>query len=35
MKPIKLTIETKSEKYPIIIGQKLMDRFGSILKKIL
>ncbi len=33
MKPIKLTIETKSERYPIIIGRKLMDHFGSILKK--
>ena len=33
MKPIKLTIKTKTEKYPIIIGQKLMDHFGQILIK--
>ena len=33
MKPIKLTIKTKSEKYPILIGSNLLTQTSKILKK--
>ncbi len=33
MKPIKLFIETKSERYPILIGRNLISRLSNLLKK--
>ena len=33
MKPIKLTIKTKSETYPIIIGNNLIKNLSKILRK--
>ena len=33
MKPIKLTVKTKSETYPIIIGYNLVQDLSKILKK--
>ena len=32
MKPIKLKIETKTQKYPIIIGSNLISNFSKIIK---
>ena len=32
MKPIKLKIETKTQKYPIIIGSNLITNFSKIIK---
>ena len=32
MKPIKLKIETKTQKYPIIIGSNLINNFSKIIK---
>ena len=32
MKPIKLKINTKTEKYPIIIGSNLISKFSKIIK---
>ena len=33
MKPIKLKIETKTQKYPIIIGSNLITNLLKIIKK--
>ena len=33
MKPIKLKIETKTQKYPIIIGSNLITDFSKIVNK--
>ena len=33
MKPIKLVIKTRTEKYPIIIGQNLISNLSKILNK--
>ena len=33
MKQIKLIIKTKSQKYPIIIGTNLVEKFSQIIKK--
>ena len=34
MKPIKLKIETKTQKYPIIIGSNLITNFSKIIKAV-
>ena len=34
MKPIKLTIKTKSETYPILIGSNIIKNLDKYLKKI-
>ena len=33
MKPIKLTIKTKSETYPILIGSNIINNLSKYLKK--